>query len=142
MSICFYDKTICNEMKNILVENILENGQTKSSLCCLYCLTNKLPQQLMLSKSTINKKCPNCDINLLEIIQQSKIGCPLCYSFFYDEIKILIKNCQNFKDENFSKIPLGIHHKSALVACVLKDLEKIKDKEEIISELKEYLKNY
>ena len=83
-----------------------------------------------------------CDIHLIEIIQQSKIGCPLCYSFFYDEIKILIQNCQNFKDENFSKIPLGIHHKSALVACVLKDLEKIKGKEEIVSELKEYLKNY
>lgn len=144
MSICFYDKSNCDEVKNYLIEYISENGEKNKFWCCQNCIKNKMPNKLVLSTSENelkNKKCPNCNINLNEIIESGKIGCPLCYSFFYDQIKLLVANCQNLKTENLSKIPLGIHHKSALVACILKDLEKYEETE-IVKDLKEYFKNF
>lgn len=144
MSICFFDKSNCSEAKNILIEYISENGEKSKFWCCDSCIKNKIPNKLVINTNENdlkNKKCPNCSINLNEIIDSGKIGCPLCYSFFYNEIKILVTNCQNSKTQNCGKIPLGMHHKSPLVACIMKDLEKI-NQTEAVKELKEYFKNF
>lgn len=140
---CFYDNLECLDKKNILVEVFVEEKKT-NHWCCKNCLKTKLPTNLttqLNEKELKKRKCPNCLSNILDIISSSKIGCPLCYSYFYKEIKLLIKNCQGFNCENLGKTPDGIHHKSALVACILKDLENIK-KDETLLRLEEYLKNY
>ena len=144
MSLCFYDNSECFEEKNTLIKYISENGIKNKFMCCKNCIKNKIPSKIVISshdKELQEKRCPNCKINILEILDTSKIGCPLCYSFFYKEIKILVANCQNFNYENCGKCPDGMHHKSALVACLMKDLEQITNNQ-TTEELKEYLKNY
>ena len=141
---CFYDNSECLEEKNFLIEMFTSEGEKTKNWCCKNCLKKKIPNNLILQSNEEElkkRKCPNCSSNILDIITSSKIGCPLCYSYFYKEIKLLIKNCQGFNCENLGKTPDGMHHKSALVACILKDLEDIKEDETVLK-LKEYLKNY
>lgn len=142
---CFYDNSECLDEKNTLIEMFTSENEKVKHWCCKKCLKVKLPNNLILQtneEQLKKRKCPNCSSNILDIIGSSKIGCPLCYSYFYNEIKILVQNCQGLNNENLGKTPNGMHHKSALVACVLKDLEKIKEDPEIVEQLKEYLKNY
>ncbi len=142
---CFYDNSDCYEEKNILIEMFSETDKKTKHLCCKKCLKTKMPTSSILKtneEELKKRKCPNCLSNILDIISSSKIGCPLCYSYFYKEIKILVQNCQGFNFENLGKTPNGMHHKSALVACILKDLENLGEENKTILQLKEYLKNY
>lgn len=144
-NICFYDKMYCDEEKIVYLDFIDEHGAINKVLCCKNCMSNKIPNKIVVNTTENelnNKKCPNCQIGLHQILQASKAGCPLCYSFFYEELKILIKSCQNNKDENLGKTPDGMHHKSALVSCILKDLEKEDPNLEAVKELKDFLKNF
>ena len=142
---CFYDHSECFDEKNVLVEMISTENEKVKHWCCKKCLKTKLSNNPILKTSEEElkkRKCPNCMSNILDIISSSKIGCPLCYSYFNTEIKILVKSCQGFNCENVGKTPNGMHHKSALVACILKDLENIKEESDALIQLKEYLKNY
>ena len=141
---CFYDNSECSDEKNILVEMISSENKTTNYWCCKNCLNLKLPNYTMVQtneQELKKRKCPCCLSNILDIIASSRIGCALCYSYFYNEIKILIENCQGFNCDNSGKTPNGMHHKSPLVACILKDLESIEENETVLK-LKEYLKNY
>ena len=52
-------------------------------------------KKLRLTDEDSKKICPLCSTSLFEIKNNSVLGCPNCYSFFKDEIKLLIQKNAN-----------------------------------------------
>ena len=141
---CFFDKEKCINIKNIVIYLTLENGSTKIQNCCGDCLykikqSNIVEDNLISSK--INKKCPTCQSNIIDICKK-RVGCPLCYVYFNKELEEILESYHGSK-KHIGKIALS-KKESILASHVINDLEELfKNKEESfhIKEIIENIKN-
>ena len=147
---CFFDKKKCSNLKNIIIHLAMEDESSKIQYCCTDCLykikkSNVIDDKDNLIGDKINKKCPSCKSNILEICQ-NRAGCPLCYEYFKNDFEEILEAYHS------SKTHIGKRPKenkgSILGLNIISDLEKLlnkskkKDKstiEELIKEIKNKL---
>lgn len=123
---CFFDKKKCLKPKNIILNLVLDN-KTKVQYCCTDCLykikaSNNVEDEKNVIGNKIDKKCPCCNSNILDICQD-KAGCPLCYVYFkkdFEEILELYHGSYKHNGKTLSK-----DKKSLLTLNVLNDLENL-----------------
>lgn len=81
--------------------------------------------------SLSSKECPNCKINLETIKEIGRVGCPMCYQYFRDELFSLIEIIHG-SIEHRGKIPINSGRK-LMIEKEIKDL-MYRLKEEIVIE--------
>jgi len=140
---CFFDKEKCINIKNIVIYLTLENGSTKIQNCCGDCLykikqSNILEDEENLISSKINKKCPECQSNIIDICKK-RAGCPLCYVYFKKEFEEILESYHGSKN-HIGKIALN-KKESILASHIINDLEKLFKNKEESCHIKEKIKN-
>lgn len=133
---CFFDKKECLEEKNLSLY-VMTEGEMKVQKCCMNCLSklqNSISStenndKVSLEEAKNEKYCLSCKITLNDILKGARIGCPLCYYYFEEEIYFLI-NFYHKASFHKGKIPEN-NNKSVLLHNILKDLnEKLNDSDE------------
>ena len=144
---CFFDKKKCLNPKNIMIHLTMEDESNKVKYCCSDCLykikqSNIIEDKDNLIGDKINKKCPSCKSNILEICQH-RAGCSLCYEYFKHDFEEILDAYHNSKT-HIGKRP-KTNRGSILNLNIINDLEKLLKKnnkdasaiKEIIKEIKD-----
>jgi protein arginine kinase activator len=90
------------------------------------------------SGSRENKRCQFCNISLSAIKKIGRVGCPLCYEEFKEELNPLIKLIQSGEEHN-GKIPLNCN-KRLKIEKKIKDLKFMLEEQIIIENFEEAAK--
>ncbi|MGL4521797.1 MAG: UvrB/UvrC motif-containing protein [Bacilli bacterium] len=64
------------------------------------------------------KECPNCSMTLKKIKENSRIGCELCYTHFFDELNTLFPKLQNGNTIHRGKTPRRLQCAIALEKAI------------------------
>ena len=154
---CFFDSSECLEEKNLSLY-VITNNKMQLQNCCSKCIA-KLENSMNQSTSEENfidltqnslpvdnlseKMCSSCKSTFNDLLKTAKIGCPLCYTYFEKELKILIQHYQNCLKHKGKK---PSNCKSVLIHNVFQDLKyiyknsKTKDKKNILKLLEKIYK--
>lgn len=142
--ICFFDKTKCLSIKNIVIHLTLEDGKEKNHNCCEECLfkikknNNLIEIEKNEISSKIEKRCPECQSNIIDICKQ-RAGCSLCYVYFKKDFEEILESYHGSK-KHTGKIALS-KKESILASHVINDLEKLFKTKEESDHIKEIIKN-
>ena len=142
--ICFFDKTKCLNIKNVVIHLTLEDGKEKNHSCCEECLfkikknNNLIESERNEISSKIEKRCPECQSNIIDICKQ-RAGCSLCYVYFKKDFEEILESYHGSK-KHTGKIALN-KKESLLVSHVINDLEKLFKTKEDTGHIKEIIKN-
>jgi protein-arginine kinase activator protein McsA len=142
--ICFFDKKKCLNIKNIFIHLTLEDGKDKTHNCCEECLfkikknNNLIEIENNEISSKIEKRCPECQSNIIDICKQ-RAGCSLCYVYFKKDFEEILESYHGSK-KHTGKIALS-KKESILASHVINDLEKLFKTKEESDHIKEIIKN-
>ena len=113
----------CAQTENLSYNTQIPLNELLSNLLAIQ------PQELCDNSGHNEDFCPNCDIDMKEINEQSLLGCPEDYTFFNDAIEKLVDKTQDGNCVHTGKIPNGTQADTAK----LSELERLKiDLEEAV----------
>lgn len=130
--ICFFDKKECLKEKNLSVYIASESGM-KLQDCCIDCLDKIQKASETSAKEddsdiVVEKennitlpKCSLCKSTFNDICKNSKVGCPMCYLYFKNQLSFLLSNFQDSLKHNGKK-PKN-NSSSVLVSNIIIDLK-------------------